>query len=96
VDEVGLYLLTFFTLRGHLSYVSEREWKIFGTNEVTHPCNTRMTESNVKIAQVVLLNITTVSSSQSVGSNIFYPRAMYNSVSYTTSAPIATSQFCRF
>ena len=39
-----------------------------------------MTESNVKMAQAVLLNITTVSSSQSVGNNIFYPRAMHNSV----------------
>ena len=43
-NEVRLCLLTFFTLRSHLSYVSEREWKIFGTNEVTHPRNAWMTE----------------------------------------------------
>jgi len=79
-NEVGLYLLTFFTLRCHLSYVSESEWKMFGTNEVTHPRNAWMTESNVKTAQAVLLNITTVSSSQTVGTNIFYPRAMHNIV----------------
>ena len=79
-NEVGLYLLTFFTLRCHLSYVSESEWKMFGTNEVTHPRNAWMTESNVKTAQAVLLNITTVSLSQTVGTNIFYPRAMHNIV----------------
>jgi len=54
--------------------------KIFGTNEVTHPRNARMTENNVKIAPAVVLNITTVSSSQSVGTNIFYSRAMHSSV----------------
>jgi len=53
---------------------------MFGTNEVTHPRNAWMTESNVKTAQAVLLNITTVSLSQTVGTNIFYPRAMHNIV----------------
>jgi len=70
---VGRYQLTFFTLRGHFSYVSERIWKIFGTNEVTHPRNAWMTESNVKIAQAVLLNITTVSLSQVSGPTFSIP-----------------------
>ena len=86
-----LYLLTFFTLRGHLLYVSEREWKIFDTNEVTHPRNAWMTKSNVKIAKAVSLNITTVSSSQECRGQHFLSQGDAQQCSYMASAPIATS-----
>ena len=52
-----------------------------------------MTESNMKFAQAVLLNITTMSSSQNVGTNIFYPRAMHNSVAIRRQLQSPTRDF---
>jgi len=95
-NEVWYFLLTFFTLGGHFSYVSERQCKIFGTNVVTHPRNAWMTESNMKVAQVVLLNITRASSSQSVGASILYPRVMHNSAAIQHQLQSPPSDFVVF
>ena len=93
--EVGLYLLTFFTLRGHLAYVSEREWKILGTNEVTHPRNARMTEQREDRAGGFVEHNHSELESECRDQH-FLSQGDAQQCSYTTSAPIATSRFCRF